>query len=300
MLRPLSLALPAVLLLALPAGAQQRTTGDRDLDWRGRVRDGDWVRVFSHKGEIRVMPGSGDEVEVHGVARGSSAERERVTFEVIEREDGVTICAHDERQRCEEDGLESVGRGWSGRDRSANVILTVRLPRGVHVNAASGNGDVHVERAGGDVRASSGNGSVEVLGAAGSVQASSGNGAVTVDQAHGGVRASSGNGRVRVSTSQGPVRASSGNGSVEVRMASIAGTEDMQFSSGNGRVVVYLPDDFDGELDLTTGHGEAYTDFPVTVRGRLQKSRIQGTVGSGRGPRVRLTSGNGDVEVRKM
>jgi DUF4097 and DUF4098 domain-containing protein YvlB len=299
MFRSLSLALPATLLLALPAAAQQRTTGDRDLDWRGSVRSGDWVRVFSHKGEIRVEPGSGSQVEVHGEARGSSAERQRVTFEVIEHGGGVTICAHDERQRCDEDGLKSEGRGWSGRDRSANVILTVRLPRGVHVNAGSGNGDVHVTQAGADVRASSGNGSVEVLGAAGSVRASSGNGAVTVNEAHGGVEASSGNGRVRVSTSQGPVKASSGNGSVEVRMASIEGAEDMQFSSGNGRVVVYLPDDFDGAIDLTTGHGEAYTDFPVTIRGRLQKSRIQGTVGSGNGPRVRLTSGNGDVEVRK-
>lgn len=300
MLRQLSLTIPAALLLALPAAAQQRTTGDRDLDWRGRVDDGDWVRIFSHKGEIRVEPGSGDVVEVHGEARGSNAERERVTFEVIEHADGVTICAHDERQRCDEDGMESVGRGWSGRDRSANVILTVRLPRGVNLNAASGNGDVHVAQAGGDVRASSGNGAVEVLGAAGSVRASSGNGAVTVDQAHGGVQASSGNGRVRVSTSQGPVKASSGNGSVEVRMASLSGAEDMHFSSGNGRVVVYLPDDFDGQIDLTTGHGEAYTDFPVTIRGRMQKSRIQGTVGSGRGPTVRLSSGNGDVEVRKM
>jgi hypothetical protein len=299
MLRPLSLALPAVLLLTLPAAAQQRTTGDRDLDWRGAVKAGDWVRVVSHKGQIRVEPGTGSEVEVHGEARGTAAERQRVTFEVIERGDGVTICARDERQRCEEDGLKSEGRGWSGRDRSANVLLTVRLPRGVHLQASSGNGDVHVEQAGGDVRASSGNGSVEVLGAAGAVRASSGNGAVTVSEAHGGVQASSGNGRVRVSTSQGPVKASSGNGSVEVHMASIEGAEDMHFSSGNGRVVVYLPGDFDGEIDLTTGHGEAYTDFPVTIRGRLQKSRIQGTVGSGNGPKVRLTSGNGDVEVRK-
>ena len=299
MFRQLSLALPAALLLSLPAAAQQRTTGDRDLDWRGTVRSGDWVRVFTSKGEVRVEPGSGNTIEVHGEARGSSAERQRVTFEVIERGDGVTICAHDERQRCEEDGLKSEGRGWSGRDRSANVVLTVRLPRGAHLQASSGNGAVHVTQAGGDVRATSGNGTVDVLGAAGSVHASSGNGAVTVSEAHGGVEASSGNGRVRVSTSQGPVRANSGNGSVEVRMASIEGTEDMRFSSGNGRVVVYLPGDFDGSIDLSTGHGEAYTDFPVTISGRLQKSRIQGVVGSGQGPKVRLSSGNGDVEVRK-
>jgi DUF4097 and DUF4098 domain-containing protein YvlB len=289
----------AALLLALPAHdllAQGGQPG-RDLDWTGRVRDGATVRVLTFNGDVTVTGGSGDAIAVQGRARGTDDERARVTFEVLEHADGVTICARTEWQRCTETGVERESR--NGRNRSAgSAHLTVQLPRGAHLNASSGNGDVHVTGAGRDVRASSGNGEVEVRGAGGAVRASTGNGAVTVSEAGGGVTASSGNGRITVGTSEGPVRASTGNGAIDVRMASLRGTEDMEFSSGNGRITVRLPADFNGRLDLGTGSGDAYSDFPVTVQGRVQRTRLQGTVGSG-GPTVRLRSGNGDVEVRK-
>jgi len=291
----------AALLLALPAHdllAQARQSGGRDLDWTGRVRDGATVRVLTFNGDVTVTGGSGDAVVVQGRARGSAEERERVTFEVVEHADGVTICARTEWQRCTENGVESERRS-GGRNRSSgSAHFTVQLPGGAHLNASSGNGDVRVTRAGGDVRASTGNGDVEVRGAGGAVRASTGNGPVTVADAGRGVTASSGNGRITVATSEGPVKASTGNGAIDVRMASLRGAEDMEFSSGNGRVTVRLPADFEGRLDLGTGHGDAYSDFPVTVQGRLQRSRLQGTIGSG-GPTVRLRSGNGDVEVRK-
>ena len=290
----------AALLLALPAHdllAQARQSGGRDLDWTGRVRDGATVRVLTFNGDVTVTGGSGDAVVVQGRARGSTEERERVTFEVIEHADGVTICARTEWQRCTEDGVENESRG--GRNRSAgSATLTVQLPRGADLHASSGNGDVRVSSAGRDVRASSGNGDVEVRGAGGAVRASTGNGPVTVTDAGRGVTASSGNGRISVATSEGPVKASTGNGAIDVRMASLRGADDMEFSSGNGRITVRLPADFEGRLDLGTGHGDAYSDFPVTVQGRLQRTRLQGTVGSG-GPTVRLRTGNGDVEVRK-
>lgn len=298
MIRSLAPALVAVLL-ALPLDAQPPVTGGRDLDWRGRVAAGGTVRVASFNGEVRVEPSGSDAVEVRGTARGSAEERERVVFEVVEHGGGVTVCARTARHRCDPtEGLQSAGRS-RGNENAGSTRLVVRLPDRVHLRASSGNGDVHVARAGADVHASSGNGEVEVRGAGGAVRASTGNGAVTVEGAGGGVDASTGNGRVSVAASQGPVRASSGNGAIDVRLASLRGREDMTFSTGNGRITVRLPATFAGTLDLGTGHGEAYSDFPVTVQGRLQARRLVGTVGDGNGPRVRLRSGNGSVEVRR-
>lgn len=296
------LPVAVALLLALPAHdlvAQARQTTGRDLDWTGRVRDGATVRVLTFNGDVAVTGAAGDALEVQGRARGREEQRARVTFEVLEHADGVTICARTEWQRCTEGGVESVpGARRRNQPGAGAADLTVRLPRGAMLSASSGNGDVRVADAGRDVRASSGNGDVEVRGAGGAVRASTGNGPVTVSGARGGVTASSGNGRITVETSEGPVKASTGNGSIDVRMASLRGVEDMEFSSGNGRVTVRLPADFAGRLDLGTGRGDAYSDFPITVQGRLQRSRLQGTVGSG-GPTVRLRSGNGDVEVRR-
>ena len=102
-----------------------------------------------------------------------------------------------------------------------------------------------------------------------------------------------------VATTQGPVNASSGNGDVEVTMDAIADVaDDMELSSGNGTVSVTVPADFAGELDARTGSGKFYSDFPLTLRGRIDPRHVRATIGRG-GRRLTMSSGNGDVELRK-
>jgi hypothetical protein len=72
----------------------------------------------------------------------------------------------------------------------------------------------------------------------------------------------------------------------------------MTFSTGNGRIQVAVPSGFTGEVEGDLGHGEFRSDFPLTVKGRLSPQHIRATIGSG-GPRVRMTSGNGDIELVK-
>jgi DUF4097 and DUF4098 domain-containing protein YvlB len=72
----------------------------------------------------------------------------------------------------------------------------------------------------------------------------------------------------------------------------------MSFSTGNGRVSLTLPDDFGAELNAHTASGEVTVDFPLQVRGRLDRSRVRGTIGQG-GGRLDISSGSGDVEIRK-
>jgi len=104
---------------------------------------------------------------------------------------------------------------------------------------------------------------------------------------------------VIVATTRGPVNASSGNGDIEVTMDAIADvTDDMEFSSGNGTITVTVPPDFAGELDASTGSGKFYSDFPMTLRGRIDPQHVRATIGRG-GRRLTLQSGNGDVELRK-
>jgi DUF4097 and DUF4098 domain-containing protein YvlB len=141
---------------------------------------------------------------------------------------------------------------------------------------------------------------VEVSGAAGEVDASTGNGRITVDGAGGPVEASSGNGDIRITTAVGPVSASSGNGSIEVSMDRLSGSPDMSFTTGNGRIVVRVPEGFGAELESSTGNGSVSVDFPLRLRsGRLDSSRVRGTIGEG-GGRLVMTSGNGDLEVLRL
>lgn len=293
-MRRLSLAL---CLLVTPSVVSAQEVVGRDLDvftWSTAATRDAWFRMVIPSGDVTVTPASGTQIEVRAEkVRGANRD---IGFVVLREGNDVTICAvYDDDDQCTERGVRT-SRRWRGS--SPRLEVTVRLPAGVRVNARTGNGDVEITNAGADAIASSGNGQVEVRGAAGEVNAASGNGRVTVENARGPVRASSGNGDVTVRTSIGPVTASSGNGDLHVTMDTLRARDDMEFSTGNGRIVVTLPANFSGEIDASTGNGSVVTDFPIQVTGRISRTRVRGTIGEG-GRRVRLVTGNGSIELRR-
>jgi hypothetical protein len=73
----------------------------------------------------------------------------------------------------------------------------------------------------------------------------------------------------------------------------------MSFSTGNGRVELLLPEGFGAEVEAGTGNGEVTTDFPIQLRGRLDPSRLHGTIGRG-GGHLTISSGNGDIALRRQ
>ena len=90
----------------------------------------------------------------------------------------------------------------------------------------------------------------------------------------------------------------SGNGSIDVRMASITGTADMAFRTGNGDIVLTLPANFEGEVEARLPNGRLESDFPLRIEGRLDPRRLRATIGGG-GPRITIMSGSGGAEIRK-
>ena len=296
-----SLALAAIVALSPVAAtaSAQDVVGRNQSVWTTseRVARGDWFKFYAHTGDITVTEGSSDRVEVRAekiLRRGASDSD--VGFVVLRgRDGGVTICAVYEEDDCDDDGIHG---NWSGRryrEERADLKVTIRVPRDVKLAARSGNGDVSVDGVTDDVEAASGNGKVRVNGGM-DVHANSGNGEVTVEGAKGPVDAQSGNGDVTIATTTGPVSATSGNGDLNVSMTSLGQRESMTFTTGNGRVRISLPSNFAAEIDASTGNGEVVSDFPITVTGRLSKSHIRGSIGSG-GPRIRLSSGNGSIEL---
>lgn len=299
MIRRLAPALLACALAAPLAAQQLQGREGSRFTWSERVAPGQWLRVFGVNGRIDATEATGETAEVVGDKDVRRGRDEDIAFEVRRTSDGVTICAIiDEDTRCDDDGVRHRSRRNDGSN-GRRVNFTVRVPKGVKLAVGSGNGDVAVSGASAEVRASSGNGRVRVTTSGGPVNASSGNGEVRVEQAAGPVHASSGNGRVVVATSRGPVNASSGNGDVEVTMDAIADlAEDMEFSSGNGTITVTVPADFAADLEATTGSGKFYSDFPLTLQGRINPQHVRATIGRG-GRRLTMSSGNGDVELRK-
>jgi len=296
-------ALCSLASLATMASAQSGAA-DRDsmFQWTGQMAAGTVLRVFSVNGPINAVVSSDGFAEVKAVKRGRSGRSIRddryseLVFETRRVGNDIVICVLGPEDDCDDDGVTRHGRSRDGRQRHADV--TIRVPKGVKLHVVSGNGAVEAEGTGAGVIARSGNGAVRVEAHGDSVVAHSGNGDIDVRGAGGPVNAHSGNGRIEVTTSLGPVQATTGNGSIQVEMAALRGSENMSFRSGNGRVTVTLPADYNGELESSTGNGHLVSDFPLSVEGRLDRQRVRATIGKG-GPRLRITSGNGNLVLRK-
>ena len=298
-----TIVLAAFTLLAAGPLAGQDVVGraDKTFTLSEAVAAGGWVRVATFNGRIEITSGSTGQVEIRAVKDVHRGDIEDIGFVVRREKGGLTICAvYDDGDGCDEDGgyhSAHRGRDWS-RNHQGQVDFTVQIPAGMRVKAGSGNGDVRIAGAGAEVIASTGNGRVNIVGSSGEVHASTGNGDVTVQDASGPVEVSTGSGAVRVVTSTGPVSANSGNGDIDVSIGKLDRLPDMSFTTGNGEVRLTLPSGVGAELDASTGNGNVTADFPVTLRsGRLDPTRLRGTLGSG-GGRLTISSGNGDIEIR--
>jgi hypothetical protein len=252
--------------MAPSSSSAQEGRLERDVfTWAGRIPEGRWIMIRNLNGTIEVESTTGDRVEVRGTRRTRRGDPDFVRFEVQRYGAGdqnVLICAlWGENSDCNEDGHRTRGNR-SNRNNDVTVEFRVLVPRGVRVAAHGVNGEVRVEGVSNEVDASSVNGSVYV------------------------------------STVAGPVNANTVNGSVRAVMGKFDLASDLSFSSVNGTVVAEFAENINADVDLSTVNGRFLTDFPVTISGRIDPRRLRATLGKG-GPRIRLSTVNGNVELRK-
>jgi len=247
-------------IMTLPAAGQQRASGD-NFNWNGRVPAGSWIHVKNLNGPISVVAATGDNVEVVGTKHWRRGDPSVVHFSTETHGSDVTVCAiWGDNTRC--DGHDGNG-GRRTRNNDVSVEFRVMVPRGVKVEVETVNGDV------------------------------------TVDGATSEVKAESVNGEVDVATSGGRVNASNVNGNVRARLGRIDNDADMSFDTVNGNVIVEFTGDFGGDLDLETVNGSLNTNFEMTVSGRLDPKHIRAHIGKPGGPRIKLETVNGNVELRR-
>lgn len=252
------------LLLAAPSFAQGRVEREA-FTWAGNIRDGRWITVRNLRGNIDVSRG-GDKVEVMATRRTRRGDPNFVNFQVYKYgsgEENVLICSlWGENSSCSEDSYRT--RMSTSRQRENDVVVdfSVRIPKGVRVRVQTINGDIRVE-----------------------------DGAAEVD-------AEGANGNITIATATGPVTAKTTNGHVRATVGKLDSRSDMTFSTVNGTVVAEFMGDIDADIELVSINGRFATDFPVTITGRIDPRRLRATLGKG-GPRIRLATVNGNVELRR-
>jgi hypothetical protein len=259
-------AFALVALTALPAAGQQTQTGD-NFNWTGKVATGRWIRVKNLNGSITVAAANSDNVEVVATKHYKRGDPSVVRFTTDTYGGDVVVCAlWGDNSSCNDHGYNVRGDRNDRRMRNNDVSVEFRVmvPRGVKVSVQTVNGDVNVD-------------------------------GVTAE-----VDAGTVNGEVAVATTGGRVNASNVNGAVRAKLGKIDDSAGaMKFETVNGDVIVEFNGEFGGDVDLETVNGSLNTNFEMTVSGRLDPKHLRAHIGKPGGPRIKLETVNGNVELRK-
>ncbi len=291
-------ALPFVILGALPAGCVVSSANNSRYVEREEKRfsvDGKPdVKLLTRDGSIEIRSWDRQEVQVV-VEKRAFSKQGAAAIEVTSSQDGNRVSVEVKLPR--ENGEKLFGLFWGG-----NARLIVSLPATSNIQALTGDGSIDLEGVSGEISLRSGDGSIRARRASGTVAARSGDGSIRLDDVNGAIEANTSDGSIGVTGALTALRARSGDGSIAIhaRDGSTTGA-DWDVSSGDGSLVVEVPEGFGAELDARTGDGGIHLDGVTlsNVAGDFSRNHRNGRMGDG-GRAMRLRTGDGSITVRRI
>jgi len=255
----------AVFLVSTAVAAQTSDRAERwrygcERDWnndRARVCD---VRTYTIPASTRISVDGGDN---GGVSFYGTSQRDiKVVARVQASADDDATARDIARQiRVFTDGGQIRAEGPSRRDHSSwSVSYDIYVPTQANLDAVTENGGISAQ----DVR-----------------------GNLTFEATNGGIHVADIGGNVRARTTNGGV------------VANLSGTtwqgQGLDLQTTNGSATVYVPRGYNAQLETGTVNGGMRVDFPITVRGSINR-HLSTQLGSG-GPVVRVVTTNGGVHI---
>jgi DUF4097 and DUF4098 domain-containing protein YvlB len=249
------------------------------------------VKLTTFDGAIELHASDRDEVVVE-------IEKRAATKEAV---DALEVTATQEGSRIEVDVKHPRSESFSmGFNHSASARLIVSVPRRANVAARTGDGSIRLDGLNGRLELRTGDGSIRVADASGDLRLHTGDGSITVERAEGSLDLDTGDGGVNVSGKLSAVKMHTGDGSIVYRAESGTVMSDAwDITTGDGGIALYLPSDFDAELDARTGDGSISNDLSIAASDTTgeQRRALRGRLGSG-GKTLRLRTGDGAIKLR--
>lgn len=264
----------------------------------GQARADEWTKTYQISGHanLRVTTGDGD---VRIVAANQNRIDAKVTtsgykigsndVQVIESQNGDTVSIDVK--------LPHWNWNW-GMHKAVQIDLTV--PQSLDADVRTGDGNIDIQMASGNLHFDTGDGNITASGVRGSIEAKSGDGNISGQNFDGSLDASTGDGNINVGGRFDALSLKSGDGSIDAQAA--AGSkisESWTVESGDGRINLRVAGDLQANLDAHTGDGSITLDVPVQVSGSLSHSEVRGKLNGGGGD-LRLRSGDGSIHLEKI
>jgi hypothetical protein len=225
------------------------------FDWRGAIAPGNTLEVKGVNGDIVIEPAAGSEVQVSARITARRSDPNQVKVEVVPRGGDISICSV---YPTDDGPVGCSGRG-SIRDNDTKVHFTVRLPRGVKLNARTVNGEI------------------------------------TGRGLHSPLDARTVNGKIEIATSES-ASARTVNGEIIADLGQLVSATE--FQTVNGGITVGLPQVANADVQAAVVNGSIRPDFPLTLTGTFSGKKINGRLNNG-GPPLSLKTVNGSIHIRR-
>jgi len=328
-----SLIIAALMFVACTDARREREdTIGKSLKKSFQVSPGGRLTLESDLGSIEVQTVNSNALEVEVTRKVYTLNREKAEeilkdFEVefTQRGDDVHIRGELKRPR------SSFG-GW--RRQRLRVHYLISVPTKYNLDLKTSGGSISVDDLEGEVRSKTSGGSLRfgriqgpvwgrtsggsvkldacldmadvktsggsiIIGEVeGDVVAHTSGGSIRIDRAKGSVAATTSGGSITVEEVMGEIEARTSGGSVTARITHQP-QKNCRLRTSGGNVVVYLADNIAVDVDAETSGGYIKTDLPITVQGRVSKTRVQGKIDGG-GPELLLRTSGGNIHLRKM
>jgi len=237
-------------------------------------------------GEVNVAGGDQKQIVAKVTTWGWKIGPDDVNIEESQNGDNITISVKTPRW----------SMGWGHKGLKVDLVVPKDLDADIH----SGDGNLAVRNAGGNLRLTTGDGNVTTELLHGNIQIQTGDGNITGQTFDGSLEASTGDGNMTVQGRFDAVHVKSGDGNVEVDAANGSKISTRwEILSGDGRIEVRLPENLQADLDARTGDGEITLGIPVQVVGSISRSSVHGKLNGG-GGEISLRSGDGSIHIEKL
>jgi hypothetical protein len=281
----------AVLALLLPAA----TAAAAEFERRVPAESGGRLRVQLDAGSVEVEGHDEPEVRVEAVSSGL-ANAMRFTLEG----GGGDIQLRGRR------------RGVMGWLSGPRVRVHIRVPEAFSLDIRTGGGEVEVEGIQGEISARTSGGEVSAREIEGPVELRTSGGGVRVEEVRGDVSAHTSGGTVEISEVAGRVEAETSGGRMEIH--DVTGPVDVRTSGGSisvrfsaapageirtsgGGIEVEFPEGSGLRIDARTSGGGIDLDPLVSLRGKVDRDRVEGDVNGG-GESLSVRTSGGPIRIR--
>lgn len=260
------------------------------------VEPGGTLFLESDIGSIEVQAVEGNTLEVEVIRKVKATNEKKAKkiledFEIEFSQSGKDVYIKAEYER------HGWQKFWDSVSKRLRVKYIVSVPRIYNLDLKTKGGSISVEDVEGKVSSRTSGGSLYFDHILGDVNGRTSGGSIRINIAKGDVDAHTSGGSITVEEVAGTIRARTSGGSVKAYI-SHQPESNCRLTTSGGSITVYLEEGIGVNVNARTSGGRVQTEFPVTLRGTINKRSLKAKINGG-GPELYLRTSGGSIYLRK-